>query len=164
MNDTPLALDSLMWHALAQAYGSAEDVARLLAALHETEDDASRVELWFGAWATLYADGRVFTAAYAAVPHLLALTAGRALGERVEALHLVTSIEVARHSTGAPPIPAEIVAAYAAAIESLPSRVAELTMFSWDTRTAQVLAAALLVGKRQPALAAVLLEGPAEHQ
>jgi hypothetical protein len=49
------------------------------------------------------------------------------------------------------------VPSYAAAIESLPARVAELASTPWDASTAQAMAAALLAGKRQPALARAIL-------
>ncbi|MBC7671606.1 MAG: hypothetical protein H7247_04225, partial [Polaromonas sp.] len=74
---TMLALDSPRWQELAQAHGSAEDIPRLLEALQglaTTEDARVRAELWYGVWATLCPDGRLYDAAYAAVPHLLAMT------------------------------------------------------------------------------------------
>ena len=69
-----LALVSARWKDLAQAHGNAEDIPRLLEALALTGEAHAREELWFGLWATLCPDGRVFDAAYGAVPHLLAIT------------------------------------------------------------------------------------------
>ena len=154
----PLDLTSPRWHELEHAYGSAEDIGALLAALYANEDDDARTELWYGAWATLCPGGRVYSAAYAAVPHVLRIVAQRDFPERVSALHLVTQVEVSRHVQGAPSIDDDLIDAYAAAIESLPARVEELMVMTWDETTAQVLAAALLAGKRQHALARLLLE------
>ena len=152
-----LELDSARWSELAQAQGSAEDIPRLLEALQTLEGTAERAELWFGVWATLCPDGHLYDAAYAAVPHLLAITNGQAPAERVAALHVAAEVETLRHEPGAPSIPGDLVPSYARAIESLPSLVAALAYEPWDSATAQVMAAAMLAGKRQPALARVIL-------
>jgi hypothetical protein len=62
-----------------------------------------------------------------------------------------------RHVAGAPAIPADVLQDYALAIESLPQRVSALTNEPWNAAVAQVLAAVLLVGKRQPQLARAVL-------
>ena len=152
-----LELDSPRWRELAQAHGSAEDIPRLLEALQAHDGAVERAELWYGVWATLCPDGRVSEAAYAAVPHLLAITMARGGAERGAAVHVAAEVEIQRHSAGAPPIPDDLVPAYARAIESLPSVVAELATEPWDRARARVLAAALLAAKRHPALARALL-------
>ena len=155
-----LALDSPRWRELAQAHGSAEDIPRLLEvleALATTADVRVRAELWFGIWATLCPHGRLYDAAYAAVPHLLAMTIALTPDERVAAVHVAAEVETLRHVAGAPSIPDDLVPAYALAIESLPSIVGELSVGPWDATTAQIMAAALLAGKRQAALARTVL-------
>lgn len=162
---TMLALDSPRWRELAQAHGSAEDIPRLLEALEAlvtTGDARVRAELWFGIWATLCPDGRLYDAAYAAVPHLLEMTRALDSAERIAAVHVAAEVETLRHVAGAPSIPHDLVPAYAKAIESLPSIVADLAGVPWDAATAQVMAAALLAGKRQPALARAILALGAE--
>lgn len=154
----PLDLASPRWRELEHAYGSAEDIGLLLSALYENDDDDARTELWYGAWATLCPGGKVYSAAYAAAPHVLRIAAHRDFAERVSALHLVAQVEVSRHEHGAPGIDDDLLLAYAAAIESVPARVGELQGMTWDEPTAQVLAAALLAGKRQHALARLLLQ------
>ena len=164
MNELPLDLESPRWRELAQAFGSAEDVPRLLGALVTESGARERDELWFGVWATLCTDGTVFTAAYAAAPHLLLITEEQGVAERAMAVHVVTEVEIARHRLGAPAIPDDLVAAYAHAVESLPAVVASLATVPWNRPTALVLAAALLAGKRQPTMArAVLAMGEAEQ-
>lgn len=153
----PLPLASARWRDLQQVYGSAEDIGALLAALYANENDDERTELWYGVWATLCPDGRVYSAAYAAVPHVLRIATDRDVAERVSALHFITEVEVSRHQPGAPGIDDDLLLPYASSIESLPARVAELHGMTWDEQTAQVLAAALLAGKRQHALARLLL-------
>jgi len=157
MTSEPLDLSSPRWRGLLQAYGTAEDIPRLVEALATIDDEAQRAELWFGVWATLCPEGRVYTAAYAVVPHLLTLTSSQGAAERGAAIHVAVEVETLRHTAGAPPIPDDLVPSYAAAIESLPAKVAELASEPWDGATAQVMAAALLAGKRQPALARAVL-------
>ena len=159
----PLELASPRWRELRQAYGSAEDIAVLLSALYANEDENERTELWYGVWATLCPDGRVYSGAYAAVPHVLHIVSNRDFAERVAALHLVTQVEVSRHAHDAPGIDDDLIVAYASAIESLPRRVAEMGAMTWDATSAQVLAAALLAGKRQHELARALLEHSSER-
>ena len=156
-----LELTGPRWSELAHAFGNAEDIPRLLDALATIDGDRERAELWFGVWATLCPEERVVTAGYAALPHLLAIAEGRGAEEQVSALHIAALIEMNRHLPGAPAIPADLVASYAEAIESLARRVSSLAHQPWDAASAQILAAALLVGKRQPALARAVLElGP----
>jgi len=163
-----LSLDSPRWAELAQAYGSAEDVPRLLAALGATPDEGDRAQLWFALWRLLCHEERVYTASYAAAPHVVALllvSGGRlALRERAQAAQLVACIEAYRHRGGGPPVPADLLAAYAAAVERLPAVVCASAAEPWDAEVAQVMASALLVAKRQPRLGMALLGLRAEGQ
>ena len=155
-----LSLDSPRWGELAQAYGPAEDIPRLLAALGAVETERERAELWFALWSLLCPEDRVFTASYAAAPHVLAAAGERlALRERAQAAQLVACIEANRHNESAPKVPADLLAAYAAAVERLPAIVCACAAEPWDAQVARVLAGALLVGKRHPRLGRGVMEG-----
>lgn len=153
-----LNLDSPRWAELTQAYGSAEDVPRVIGALSEMHEPAARAELWFALWRMLLRDDAVFVAAYATAPYLLALAADRPLAERAEAAQLLTRIELLRRAPASPAMPSDLVAPYAAAVEALPRLVASCADEPWDAEVAQILTAALLVGKRQAPLANAVLE------
>jgi hypothetical protein len=153
-----LSLDAARWAELTQAYGTAEDVPRLLEALACIGSEDARAEVWFALWRTLYRPRETYSASYAAVPHLLTISSAFGLQERAEAMHLVTRIEVARREPASAPMPGDLVAAYAAAMESLPDRVAAAADEAWPPEVAQIFAAALLVGKHQPELARGVLE------
>lgn len=159
-----IPLDSPRWAELAHAFGTAEDIPRLLEALAVMEGERERAELWFGVWATLCPEERSVTAGYAAAPHLLAIAERHGELEQVTSLHVVATIEMNRHVAGSPSIPADVLESYALAIESLPRRVAALIEQPWDASSAQVLTAALLVGKRQPVLARAVLGLGAETE
>ncbi len=153
-----VGLDSPRWAELEQSYGTAEDVPRLLEALACIGSEVARAEVWFALWRTLYRPGEAYTASYAAAPHLLEIAAGLGLRELAEAVHLVTRIEASRREPRSAPMPADLVEAYAAAVESLPGLVAGAAAEPWPADVAQVFSAALLVGKRQPELARGVLE------
>jgi hypothetical protein len=153
-----LSLDSPRWGELAQAYGTAEDVPRLLVALGCIGREEARAEVWFALWRTLHRPGEVYTASYAAVPHLLEISAGFGLRERAEAVHLVTRIEGSRRELASPSIPLDLVEAYASSVDSLPAVVSSMADEPWPGEIAQIFAAAMLVGKRHPDLARGVLE------
>jgi hypothetical protein len=152
-----LSLESPRWRTLTQAYGSAEDIPRLIGALSSVPEEGARAEVWFALWRMLWRPDAVFDAAYAAVPHLLPIVETYGLGERVQAIHLALRVELLRRGPTAPTIPADLIAPYAAAIDSLPLAVLHCSDLAWSPEVAQIFAAALLVGKRQPDLAAEVL-------
>jgi hypothetical protein len=156
--DGALSLDSPRWAELTQAYGTAEDVPRLLEALACIGREDARAEVWFALWRTLHRPNESFTASYAAAPHLLAIAATLGLRERAEAAHLLTRIETSRRAPGSAAMPDDLLATYAAAVESLPAFVGACAGEPWPVEVAQVFAAAMLAGKRQPALARGVLE------
>lgn len=157
-----LPLESPRWLELDQAYGAAEDLPALLGAIASPTPAEDRAALWFAVWRMLSRPDAVFTSTYAAVPHLIALADELPLGERAEALHLASHTECIRQLPDAPRIPDDLVPAYAEAIERMPSIVAASVGMSWEREIAQVFAAALLVGHRQPALASLLLDAVPE--
>ena len=164
-----LNLDSPRWAELRQAYGTAEDVPRLIAALWDLADERQRAELWFALWGLLCQDERVHTAAYAAAPHLVELlrrdgAARFPLRERAQGAQLVACIEAYRHRDGAPPVPADLVADYAAAVERLPALVCASIHDPWDADVARALASALLIAKRQPGLGVALMRLDASEE
>lgn len=152
-----LDLNSPRWSELTQAYGTAEDIPRLLQALGDAPDDRARAELWFALSRMLHRRGRSYSAAYAAAPHLLEIGVQGGSGELAAALHLVTLVETDRRSSASAEMPDDLVADYALAIERLPALVASMADEPWPEDLARILVAALLAGKRQPALARVIL-------
>jgi hypothetical protein len=156
--DGALELESSRWAELTQAYGTAEDVPRLLEALACIGREEARAEVWFALWRTLHRPGEAFTASYAAAPHLLAIASALGLRERAEAAHLLTRIEASRRTPASASMPNDLVAAYAEAVDSLPAFVAASAGEPWPSDVAQIFAAALLAGKRQAELARGVLE------
>jgi hypothetical protein len=154
-----LDLEDPRWGELEQAYGTAEDIPRLLAHLPGL-DERARGELWLGLWSTLCRDGDVYSASYAAVPHLVAFAARQSVAAGAESLHLVGAIEVGRLSAGAPGMPSDLGDDYRGALGQVPRLIAEWAAEPWGPDTAQVLSAVLAIAKGHPRFgaAALLLE------
>ena len=144
-----LPLESSRWRELTQAYGTAEDIPRLLAHLTQV-DDAGRGELWVGLWSTLCHQGDVYTASYAAVPHLVAFAARHTAGECARALHLVGAVEIGRLAPRAPAMPSDLATAYRSAMAEVPRVIAARVGEVWDPDTTQILSGVLAIAKGHP--------------
>ena len=130
----------------------ADDSAALSAALKDPLAAA-----WFELASALCPGSDVYPAAYAAVPHLVALAADQSAVMRGQVLHLVARVEALRHRDGAPPVPADLGPAYRAALSRVPHLVAARAGERWDQTTAQTLAGVLLVAKGHPRLGMAVL-------
>jgi hypothetical protein len=78
------------WARLHHAYGAAEDVPALLAEAEATREEEGRV--WDDLWSRLCHQGTVYSASYAALPALSAMTAQHAPAGYVPSLHLAAAI------------------------------------------------------------------------
>lgn len=158
-----LELGSLRWRELSQAYGTAEDIPRLLEAL-EGADEGERRELWFGLWSTLCQQGDVYSASYAALPHLVRLAGGWGAERAAEALHLAGAIEVGRMTPGSPVVPEDLAGAYGRAMDEVPRVVAARVAEPWSADTTQVMSAVLAIAKGHVRFggAALMLEASVE--
>jgi hypothetical protein len=116
-----LGLDDAGWAGLTHAYGEATDTPGLLRRLADApEQRAADSEPFFSLWSSLCHQGDVYTASYAAVPHLaqIALTTPRPIDFAF--FLLPASIEVARHGGRGPEMPPSLAKPYDEAIASLP--------------------------------------------
>ena len=152
------------WSTLDHAYGRADDIPKLLLTV---EADASPKtsydqEPWFSLWSALCHQGDVFSASFAAVPHLLRI-AKTAVGPCAwDLLGLPVSIELARVRSGQK-VPTELAADYQLALHELPEIVALQSSWEWDYVFAQAATAALALSMYHPDLAEAIMElGPTE--
>jgi hypothetical protein len=63
--------DTLRWSNLQHAYGSASDVPGLLRRLEVLPASSGTDEPWFSLWSSLAHQGDVYSASFAAVPHVV---------------------------------------------------------------------------------------------
>ena len=71
-----LDLDSSAWSALEHAYGTAEDIPDLLRDLESFPPDVANDDgTWHALWSALCHQSDVYSASFAAVPHIVRLAA-----------------------------------------------------------------------------------------
>jgi hypothetical protein len=108
-----LDLDSIRWAALRHAYRPAVDTPQLLRKLESRDKDALK-ELY----SSIFHQSTVYTASYAAVPHLVRIAASAGPAWAAEILILAGGIHAWRDLSQLAPQEADILAWYEAAIPS----------------------------------------------
>jgi hypothetical protein len=154
-----LPLDSPRWSELTHAYGTASDIPALLKNLKTAPPPTGyQSEPWFSLWSALCHQNDVYTASYAAVPHVVALAADMLRGERLEHLHFIASVEAFRHRGNAPPVPADLEGSYAASTGQAAALILDCLESDWDEDEYKVLLGALAVVRGQYKLGAAIFE------
>ncbi len=122
-----LPLDDPRWVELRHAYGSAGDVPVLLRYV-ESSPGIRRpyYRAVLHALVVLCHQGEVYTASYAAVPHLVALVEASPQHFRWTLLALVQAVEAARFAGEAVDMPRYLVGAYFGALRRIPQIAAKL--------------------------------------
>ena len=113
-----LPLDDPHWSSLADAYGAASGIPDLLRALavDPRPKPGYQAEPWFSLWSGLCHQDDVYTASYAAVPHIVAIATGAPGPIDFSFFMLPAAIEIARNKGRGPTVPAELAPAYHAAL------------------------------------------------
>jgi len=154
-----LELQSKRWNELSHAYGPAKDIPELLKQLtllpaisdYETEP-------YYSLWSSLCHQGDVYSASYAAVPHLLSIKLLDGSPSTVSILQLVICIEIARLSKRGSSIPNDIQNFYFESLSSLTELIAKLHR-QYPTKELAIMgAAAFAIHSQQPQLAEAYLE------
>lgn len=148
-----IELDSARWTELHHAFGSAEDVPRLLEHL-PLVDETRRRELWIGLWHLLWRGGVTFPASLAAAPHLVAFAETVPADEGAAALHLAGAILSAPVRGESSPDLAEYCES---AVSRLPALLARHLGEPWSPDTTQVLCSMLALAKHHPQLSGAIL-------
>jgi uncharacterized protein YbaR (Trm112 family) len=90
-----LSLNDPAWRSLKHAYGSAESIPRLIQQLRANPTG----DLWSELWLCICHQYSVYTATYAAVPHILSIARSLPIGRRFEPLHLLGTITAYHEET-----------------------------------------------------------------
>ena len=158
MFEAMLELDDSRWSELTHAYGVASDIPDLLHALAKRPDQQGpNDEPWFTLWSSLCHQGDVYTASYAAIPHVveIALSQGRPIDFGF--LLLPASVDVARTKGRGPEVPDFLLPAYDLAISRLPDCVLRQRGESWSQDMTIAVMAAIAVSKSHHALAEAVM-------
>ena len=144
-----IPLDDPHWSELQHAYGTASDIPAPLQALAASPGPSRDPdeEPWFSLWSSLCHQCEVYTASYAAVPHIVEI-ALRATGPiDFGFFQLPAGIEVARSSKRGPEVPPDLEEPYREAIARLMDCVALRRHDDWDEATLLSALAAQAVAK-----------------
>jgi hypothetical protein len=157
-----ISLDDKEWFELQDAYGSAQNIPSLLSAV-ETDPSPKRdgeEGPWFSLWSALYHQDTVYSASFAAVPHLLRIASAAPWPFAWDLIGLSLAIEIARVRDSVE-IPSNLEREYTAALQQLPDLVCQRAHCAWDHLFTQVGTAALALYNGHIDLAEALLElGP----
>lgn len=154
-----LDLQSPRWKELSQAYGSAENIPGLLSQLKTAALPKNyQSEPWFSLWSSLCLQGDVYTASYAAVPHIVARGSKRPISERTNCLLMVAKIEAMRHAKRAPSIPTALKRSYADALRAGVSLAMSCMERDWPEDDCRVLLGALAIFCGHVAVGNMLLD------
>ena len=109
---------TLEWRELRHAYGPATDIPELLT---KAQTDTRRGHItdstWFRLWSALCHQGDVYSASYAAVPHVVGLAELPAYRSNYDPLLLASNIEASRLEGRGPALASDIGAAYRYALQ-----------------------------------------------
>lgn len=157
-----IALNQKEWAALNDAYGGAEKIPAYLSAVEadpspKAADDEGP---WFLLWSALCHQGDVFSASFAAVPHLLRIAKAARWPFASDLIGLPVSIEIARVRKGIQLSP-NLEGDYRVSLKQIPGIMFQNIDSSWDHVFTQTATAALALCQGQVDLAEAIMElGP----
>lgn len=119
-----LSLDDPRWPELQHAYGGAADIPALLKQLADIPSSENDKEPWFSIWSALAHQGDVYSASFAAVPHVIAALASAPLRADFTYFQFPAWVEVCRAKKSVA-VPGDIAPAYFESLSRLPALVVE---------------------------------------
>ena len=152
-----LSLDSHRWSELRHAHGAAGDTPALLRQLSRLPPSDGDAEPWFSIWSSLAHQGDVYSASFAAVPHVVAALATAPSKAAPSYFQFPAWVEVCRRKQGVP-VPVDLEPAYSEALARLPRLVAEAATEPWSPELLSCALAAIAATKGFVSVAEALLE------
>jgi len=154
-----LPLDDARWSALSDAYGASSGIPKLLAHAEKLpEDTGGDVEPYFSLWSALCHQGDVYSASYAALPHLVRIVDENPDKFRWTLLLLVHAIEVARSEGRGPPVPDDLGDPYQKALARIPAIASGLLIGDLTELELRVIMAACASAKGFPSIGEAITE------
>lgn len=152
-----LELSSPRWGEMRAAYGDAARIPGLLRQLSDLPSDNGSSEPWFSLWSALAHQGNVYSASFAAVPHIIEAIASAP--ERVSDVyfHFPAWIEICRHKNSVD-VPDDLATSYFDALTRIPALLASAAEKQWSTAFTACALSATAAAKGQHSLAEALLE------
>ena len=152
-----IALDSPRWSELEDAYGPATDIPSLLSQLDSFPTSDGKNEPWFSLWSALYHQDDVYTASFAAVPHIIRVLATDPTRADSSFFQLPACIEIARAQQDFP-VPHDLSVPYFQALQQLPMLVGAAAGRIWNEDILCCALSAVAAAKGFPSVARATLE------
>ena len=151
------------WEHLNHAYGNATNIPQLLAQLSAYPKEANyEEEPWFSLWSSLYHQGNIFSASFAAVPEIVKLILLAPECVTPSFFNLPSSIEIARQKSNLE-IPIELLGSYQSAISELGKCALVCIQHNREEELTRAATAAFAVSAGQIEYAEMLLEITSEE-
>ena len=152
-----LNLESSRWGELQHAYGPASDTPSLLRQLRSLPEAVGESEPWFTLWSSLAHQGDVYSASFAAVPHVVSALASQPENASFTYFHFPAWVEICRQRHGMS-VPLELEESYFAALSQLPGLAAAASARPWDENMVASVLAAIAAAKGDVKVAEAALE------
>ena len=152
-----LSLDDPRWSELCHAYGGAGDIPALLRQLEDLPTSENDKEPWFSIWSALAHQGDVYSASFAAVPHVIEALALDPLKAEFSYFQFPAWVEICRVKNHVS-VPDGLRLAYFHSLSRLPELVAAASQIEWDEGFLRCALSAIAAAKGQPAIAEAILE------
>ncbi len=152
-----ISLNDPRWSELQHAYGAAANIPELLKQLTDLPSSEEDKEPWFSIWSALAHQGDVYSASFAAVPHVIDALASAPLRADSSYFQFPAWVEVCRVKNGVS-VPEDIAPTYFESLSRLPALVAAAASRKWDEGFLRCALSAVAAAKGQPAVAAAVLE------
>ncbi|MDO6388455.1 hypothetical protein [Uliginosibacterium sp. 31-12] len=152
-----LSLDSPRWSELEHAYGPASDIPSLLKQLADLPEDDGNGEPWFSIWSALAHQGDVYSASFAAVPHVVNYLSSSPLKADSSFFQFPAWVEICRQK-GNIKVPDDLSSAYFSSLRRLPSLVAAAAERDWDADFLLCALSAIAAAKGPPEIAEAIQE------
>lgn len=152
-----LSLQSHRWAELVHAYGSAANIPALLQQLRGLPSSEGDAEPWFTLWSALAHQGDVYSASFAAVPHVVEALASAPAEADFSYFQFPAWVEICRTKNEVE-IPEDLRIAYFESLARLPALVAAASTRPWEPGLLACTLAAIAAAKGQPAIAEAVLE------
>lgn len=152
-----LSLDSPRWSELEHAYGKASDIPPLLRGLENLPKAVGESEPWFTIWSALAHQGDIYSATFAAVPHIVAALATAPTNADESFFHFPAWVEICRVKQRVL-IPPDLEADYFASLKRLPGLAAQAAAERSDAPFTACALSAVAAALGQHAMAEVILE------
>ena len=152
-----LSLESHRWAELKHAYGAAGNIPSLLRQLVDLPSSESDAEPWFTLWSALAHQGDVYSASFAAVPHVVNALASAPSKADHSYFQFPAWVEICRVKNDVE-IPEDLRSHYFEALSQLPGLVAGVSDRPWEPAFLACTLAAVAAAKGQPAVAEAILE------